>query len=625
MYKDLIKSELDKICASLTKEIPKYTVEHPVEEKFGDYATNIAMVMAGIMKKPPTAVAKEIAAKFPKLEFIERVEIEHPGFINFHLSKNALINQLQLILQQGENYGAHDLGKGKKVVLEHSAVNPNKALHIGHLRCACLGNACENMLEFLGYDVEVQYYVDDTGVQVAVSALGALDLDIEPETNEKFDHFAGRAYVEAMKKLENNKKLEKRRDAIIHELDKQEGDQLKFIKEFVSQVFKQNLKTIESFDIDYDVLVWESDIILSKFWSKAFEILKHCPDFYQVKAGENKGCWVLKGAADSQSNEESDHDKIIVKSNGVVTYTGKDIAYHLWKFNLLGLDFKYKKFPTDTQKKSLFTTAQDGKSMQKFGHADLVVNFIDLRQSYPQKVVKKSLCILGYHKESSNLRHVAYGIVSLSPRTAKALGVELKEGKTQYAMSGRSGTFVLVDDLLTLVKNKLKIKHRDAPQPDKIAAAAIKYLMLLQNPSNDIVFSYDKALDIYGNTGPYLQYAYTRGRSVLNKAAKMKKPVMFSEKFLDLHLSGEETRLLKWLIYFPETIIQAAGSYAPNLLCLYIYELASRFNTFYNKRPILNSKKGPLSSQFRVSLTGAVAQILGNGLKLLGIERLEKM
>jgi arginyl-tRNA synthetase len=625
MYKDLIKSELDKICASPTKEIPKYTVEHPVEEKFGDYATNIAMVMAGLMKKPPTTIAKEIAAKFPKLEFIERVEIEHPGFINFHLSKNALINQLQLILQQGENYGAHDLGKGKKVVLEHSAVNPNKALHIGHLRCACLGNACENMLEFLGYDVEVQYYVDDTGVQVAVSALGALDLDIEPETNEKFDHFAGRAYVEAMKRLENNKKLEKRRDAIIHVLDKQEGDQLKFIKEFVSHVFKQNLKTTESFDIDYDVLVWESDIILSEFWSKAFEILKHCPDFYQVKAGKNKGCWVLKGAAESQSNEETDQEKIIVKSNGVVTYTGKDIAYHLWKFNLLGLDFKYKKFPTDTQKKSLFTTAQDGKSMQKFGHADLVVNFIDLRQSYPQKVVKKSLDILGYHKESSNLRHVAYGVVSLSPRTAKALGVELKEGKTQYAMSGRSGTFVLVDDLLALVKNKLKIKHRDAPQPDKIAAAAIKYLMLLQNPSNDIVFSYDKALDIYGNTGPYLQYAYTRGRSVLSKAAKMKKSVVFSEKFHDLHLSEEETRLLKWLIYFPETIIQAASSYAPNLLCLYIYELASRFNTFYNKRPILNSKKGPLSSQFRVSLTGAVAQILGNGLKLLGIERLEKM
>lgn len=614
MYKEILKSELKKVIASLGAENDKFTVGRPADEKFGDYATNVAMLLTKELKKGPLDIAKEIAHKFPKLEFIERVEIEHPGFVNFHLKNEALIDNLNEIINKGSDYGRHTVENSEKIVLEHTAVNPNKALHIGHIRSACLGSACEKILKFLGHSVEVQYYVDDTGVQVAVSALGALEMDVDPKPNEKFDHFAGRAYVEAMKALEDNPKLEKKKEDLIKELDQQEGKNLRFIKEFVTNVINANLETANKFGIDYDVLVWESDIILGKFWDKAFEILKKCPNFYLAKTGKNKDCWVMKGLAENE--------KVIVKSNGVVTYTGKDIAYHLWKYNLLNNGFKFEKWPTEPSKRSLYTTSQKGKSNNNFGHADSVVNFIDIRQTFPQQIVKNALEILGFKKEAKNFKHIAYGVVSLNPKTARELGIETEEGKQQYAMSGRAGMVVLADDLLKLIMKKLKQKHREAPEPEKISAAAIKYLMLSHNTYSDIVFSYDKALDIYGNTGPYLQYAYARSRSVLRKA---KNKAEFDQKYLELRLSEQEISLLKWLIHFRETIMEAGKQYAPNLLCNYLFELSSRFNTFYNKRPILKSKKGPVSSEFRLLLTAATAQILEIGLNLIGLDRLEKM
>jgi len=625
MYKNLLKAELEKIIEKLGAEKVRFNVEKPAEEKYGDYATNLAMVLTKTLKKPPLEIAKDVLGKLKSLDFIERIELEPPGFINFYLKKDNFLANLGKILAEGEKYGSKTADRKTKIVLEHTAVNPNKALHVGHLRSACLGSACEKILEFLGSDVEVEYYVDDTGVQVAVSVLGALELDIEPSPREKFDHFAGRAYVEAMSHLEKNKKLEKRRDQLIGVLDRQEGPELKFIREFVENVIEANLATTQKFNIDYDVLICESDILLNHFWTQAFEILKQNPNFYLAEKGKNKGCWVMKGLADPATEAGAGNEKVIVKSNGVVTYTGKDIAYHLWKFNLLGADFKYKKWPTKTQSKPLYSTSQQGKKSGQFGRADSVVNFIDLRQAFPQQIVKKSLEALGYAKEAGRLKHVGYGVVSLAPKTARELGMELKEGKQQYAMSGRSGLVVLADDLLDLIVTKLKQKHRGVPQPEKIAAAAIKYLLLSHNPLSDIVFSYDRALDIYGNSGPYLQYTYARGRSVLRKAATLKKKAEFSKDFTELNLSTEESGLLQWLVYFSETVQEAGKQLAPNLLCNYLYELSSRFNTFYNKRPILKSKKGPQSVQFRLALTAAAIQLLGNGLDLLGIEKLEKM
>jgi arginyl-tRNA synthetase len=585
-------------------------------------------------------IAQDIVSKIPKMAEIERIGIESPGFINFYLKKENLTANLGKILKDGDKYGSSEIGNGKKIVLEHTDVNPNKALHIGHLRSACLGSACEKTLEFLGYKVETQYYVDDTGVQVAVSALGVLELDVDQKEDEKYDHYAGRAYVKAMEALEKNKKLapgslprrqagdrglEKKKEEIIATLDKQEGQSLDFIKKFINQVVKANLETTDLFGIDYDLLIWESDILKSKFWEKTFDLLKACPDFYQAKTGKNKGCWVLKMIDSPDLKNETNREKIIVKANGVVTYTGKDIAYHLWKYNLLGVDFKYAKWPTSNPKMNIWSTASIGKSNSNFGRAEKVINFIDSRQSYPQVVVKKSLDLLGFKKEAADLKHIAYGIVSLAPKTAKELGVEALEGKTQYAMSGRAGLAVLADDLLELVKTKLKQKHPDAPEPYQVASAAIKYLMLAYNPYSDLIFSYDHALDIYGNSGPYLQYSFARCNSVLKKAAKMKKRVEYSKDINEIDFTSHELVIMRWLIHFSETVSESGKQLAPNLLCNYAYELASRFNAFYNKRPILRSKKGTKVIQARLCLTAATAQVLRICLNLLGIKPVDKM
>ena len=532
MYKSKIRSEIEKVLDALqiTNKI-EFTVEKPAEERFGDYATNIALVLASKLKKSPLEIAKDVVSKLPKKAQIERVEIEAPGFINFYLTKKSLISNLENILKKGDKYGSSELGRGVKIVLEHTDVNPNKALHIGHLRSACLGSACAEILKFLGFKVETQYYVDDTGMQVAVSALGVLDLNIDQEEGEKYDHFAGRAYVAAMEALDKNKKfasrfdrgLEKKKEEIIAVLDKQEGQSLDFIKKFINQVLKSNLDTTDLFGINYDLLIWESDILKGKFWEKTFELLKACPNFYQAKKGKNKGCWVLK--TNKSTNQDEDSEKVIVKTNVVITYTGKDIAYHLWKYNLLGVDFKYAKWSGGNYKKSIWSTSWEGKSNNSFGQADKVINFIDSRQSYPQVVVKNSLVVLNHKKEADTLKHVGYGVVSLAPKTAKELGAEASLGKTQYAMSGRLGLAVLVDDLLDLVKAKLKQKYPKSPETEQVASAAIKYLMLAYNPYSDIVFSYEQALDINGNSGPYLQYAYARCNSVLKKATKVKKLV----------------------------------------------------------------------------------------------------
>ncbi len=620
MFKSSIKEELKKIITELNApEDVKFNIEKPVAEKFGDFSTNLAMVLAKELKMPPVEIAKIISTKFPILPFLERIEIEHPGFINFYLKKEALLLCLDKILTEGNSFGSSNIGAGEKIVLEHTNVNPNKALHVGHLRSTCLGSSCEKILEFLGYDVEVHYYVDDTGVQVAVTGLGLKELDVKEKKDEKFDHFAGRVYTQTMKLIAENKDLEKKQKEIIKILDKQqEGATLDFMKKFAKRILECNLETTYSFDVQYDLLVWESDIIKAGFFDKAFEIMKQNPNFYFSKKGKNKGCFVMK--------DQEEKEKVILKSTGEATYTGKDIAYHFWKFNLLGEDFKYKKWEGKSQqKKSLWTTSSDGKKSENFGKAQKVVNFIDVRQSFPQEMVNYALQTLGFTKEAQNMQHVGYGIVSLSPRTARVLGKETSLDKQQYAMSGRDGLFVLADDLLEMVQKQVWKKHSKSPAIEAISKSAIKYSMLNYNPYSDVVFSYDKALDIQGNSGPYLQYVFARCKSILKKAEKEGKKVYYSDKYAQIHLSDEEKSVLRYLYLFPQVIRRSGKNYSPSLLCNYLFKLGSRFNTFYAKHHVLEKGQDKLLTDFRILLVASTAQVLENGLKLLGIEPVEKM
>ena len=588
-------------------------VEWPAMEQHGDYSSNIAMVLAKKMKKSPLEIAKEIVRSLPKLDFVENVKIENPGFINFYLKKKNLVEALLKIPSKSDKL---DREKPGKIVLEHTNVNPNKALHIGHLRSACLGSACEKILEFMGADVETQYYVDDTGVQIATFYLGISELAVRRRENEKYDHYAGRAYVEAAHAIEKNKKILKMREKILKTLDNQEDQKAtEKIITAVEKTLKANLETASEFGIDYDLLVWESEVLKNKLWERALGLLSRMPVYYKAKSGKNKGCWVIKY---SDGNE-----KVLIKSNQTVTYTGKDVAYHLWKFNKLGVDFKYSQYPVKTQKKILWTTCEHGKKNDSFGKAKKVVNFIDVRQSYPQNAVKECLKSMNYSKEAENFHHVSYGVVSLSPKTARALGLENNREKNQHAMSGRLGLVVLVDDLLDLLETKIRQKHAQSPHPRKIAASALKYYMLKHNTFSDIVFDYEQALDLYGNTGPYLQYTGARMNSVLQKVKKMNR--VKGVNLEEYEPSSEEVALARWLVHFSEIAAESGKQFAPNLLCNYLFELAKRFNSFYNEKPIIQRAEGKSASRFRISLTRNSHRILSQGLTLIGVEVLDKM
>lgn len=606
------KSILEKLSgyfadAGFTDE--QINLERPLDEKNGDYSTNVAMVMAKKIGRNPREIAEEIISQTHFSDIFERVEVAGGGFINFYLSKKALADNISEIIEKKSDYGKTQTNSDKKVVLEHTNVNPNKALHVGHLRNACLGSAIERILESSGYDVEVQNYIDDTGVQVAGTALGLRELSPTQMEGEKFDHFASRVYVQAMEKIEQDPDFKGKQAEIIHALDKHEGEIAVYVKDLAKKILIENLKSMHEFEIDYDLLVWESDIIGFDFWLAAFELLKKSDKFYKAEDGKNAGCYVIDDVMGDQ--------KVIVKSNSVVTYTGKDIAYHLWKYNLLGKDFLYKKFEKTAQQKDLFTTDPDGEQSDKFGRADMVVNIVDVRQNFPQQAVKESLKALGYHDQSAKMNHVGYGVVNLSAKTAESLGVDTSSAQSSYAMSGRKGIGVLADSLLEEAIKLVKKNHPQTESAKQVALGAIKYYMLNYNPYSDIVFDFETALNIYGNSGPYIQYAHARCASLIQKASDRKE----GEPTVDFNEA--ELSLAKHLERYCDVITASGENFSPNLLCNYLFELAKKFNAFYATCQIINESDEVFSS--RMKLVRATKQILANGLGLLSISAPDKM
>lgn len=619
MFRDLIKEEIRRALQKFESPL-EIKVERPAESKFGDYSTNIAMLLAKDLKKSPLEIAKEILSEIPRQKFIQKITIETPGFINFYLKKEALTSRLTKIVENPEEYGSKPIDPKQKIILEHTDVNPNKPIHVGHLRSACLGDSSVRILKKTGNLTETQYYVDNTGVQVAVTLLGMRHLEklgIFQENNEKYDHFAGKVYAETVKKLLPLKKYEQEKLRILKDLDDSQSNSNKAYEDQINMILEGNLDTVNKFGIGFDLLVWESDILKAGFWQKTFEILKTNDNFYLSKRGKNKGCWVLK--------IESAQEKVILKSNGILTYTAKDIAYHFWKFGLIDTDFKYQKWQADRKEKPLWSTNWKGKSNDKFGKGTKVVNFIDVRQSFPQEVINYCLKTTSFEREAQNFHHIGYGLVSLSPKTARKLGVDDENLKTQYAMSGRKGLVITADDLLELVEKEIKKNHPKSSNLRSIAIGAIKYYMLRFNTFSDIVFDLNQALDLYGNTGPYLQYAFARAVNIIKKAKKARKKINFNPKLMaEIEFKAEERELMRQLIYYPEIVEEAANQFSPNIIANYLHELASRFNTFYTRLPVIKCNDEIVFSS-RFLMTQATAEVLRSGLDLLGIEALERI
>lgn len=615
----------------LRKEKIEGTLEAPPRAEFGDLATNICFQLAKKLKKSPQKIAEEIIKKIEirKDSLISKVEAKD-GYINFFFNWKRIQKELlKEILQNQENYGKPKISK-EFVMVEHTSVNPNKALHIGHARNACLGDCLTRLLKFCGHDVVIANYIDDTGNQIADIVVGFKFLNF-PEEKEgiKFDHYCGdEVYVKVNKIYKEKPELLKKRKFVIKMIEEGNNEIATYAKALAEKVLRSQLQTLWRLGIHYDLLNWESDIIHSKLWEKAFKLLKEKKYVYYATEGKNKGCWLFKLSHLPEFRGLETPDKILVRSDGTVVYAGKDIAYAMWKHGLLEHDFNYKKFIKQPNGTVLWeTTSEKGEAKHpKFNDVDTSINVIDVRQSHEQSIVATAVKIVG--KKKKEYIHYAYEVVSLSRNTAKKLGIEFDETKQFVHMSGRKGYFVNVDTLLDALFKKAyeetKRRNPDATEEflkqvaEAIAIGTLRYEMVKMTPEKLMVFDMDEALRLEGNTAPYLQYAHTRCCGILRKTGK------WNEQFEIDKITREEKKLVKKLLEFSEIVEKAARELRPNYICNYAYELATVLSEFYHVCPVIKAESKKIRD-FRLTLIKATQIILKISLNLLGIKALEKM
>lgn len=593
----------------------KILSEHPAHPEHGDYSSNVAMLLAKVVRKAPLQIAHELQQRIEQNGSVRglfsKVAAVPPGFLNFYVNWETWASG-----EYGEVSKPIDRGNKSKVLVEHTSINPNKAAHVGHLRNSCIGDSLSRMLAHAGHQVEVHNYIDDLGNQLADSVVGILHTQTK-ETFHRFGDFCWETYAKVNQAYKVQPELVEQRSTVLHALESGQTN-LAWLGDLVAErIVREQLEEMKQFGIHYDVLVWESSIVRAGFWDATFELLSQTNMFDMVTYGKLAGCWVLKnpeeGAEATEENTEYQGDKVLVRSNGILTYTAKDIAYHLWKFGVLKNDFVYKKWAD-----GLWSTASQG-SKKSIGHADIVINVIDYRQEYPQEMVKLALEVLGYSQQARQLKHVSYGVVSLSPETAAGLGIDISDGKSSYAMSGRQGIGIKVADLLGRMEKVIDAKRsrKAGISSRSIAAAAIRYYLLKYQLQTEVVFDLEQATEITGNTGVYLLYAYTRANSILGKAKKDSRLQKVEANFNGLLLEDQEYHLLRHMAYWPELLDNAIKQLAPSILCHYAFELASLFNHFYSVCPVL--KGSDESIAHRLWITQKYKHTLHQALEMLGM------
>jgi arginyl-tRNA synthetase len=613
-------------------------LEVPPRRELGDLASPAAMQLARALKRNPRAIAEELAAAIRRplpLDIVKDVKIQGAGYLNFYLDRPVLAAQLleAPLLQESPRAG--------KIIIEHTNINPNKAAHIGHLRNAVLGDVLGRALKSLGYPVEIQNYIDDTGVQLADVVVGFADLrgmslEEVAAVPEPFDFHCWDLYSEVGRWFEEDPERQKLRRETLHQLEIGQGERAGLGRFVARRIVGRHLATMRRLDIGYDLLTRESDILGLNFFAKAFEQLKESGAVHLEKEGKNKGCWVMPLSQAEEFAGLEDPDKVIVRSDGTVTYVGKDIAYQLWKFGLLGLDFGYRFW----REEGIWETVGQGvEGHPLFGRAQRVINVIDARQSYLQKIVRAGLQALGHPSEADRSIHFAYEMVSLSPATARQLGY-VGEGEEDKAleMSGRKGIGVKADDLMDQLfaksREEISKRNRELSEPEldslalQIATAALRFFMVKATTNRIIAFDFDEALSFEGETGPYLQYSLVRAKNIRRRLREEGLPddvqaedvarlpsQVFEEDLWDLFLAVAETG---------ELVEKGAESLELSLIARHALGLAQRFNALYHKHPILQEK----DESVRAARLATV-QVFRRGLEtlgeLLGIPIPEKM
>lgn len=609
-----------------------FNLTEPTREEFGDLSCNVAFLLTKQLQKSPHVIASMLVEQYHQFRktdsnsqsYISSVVAHESGYINFEANLALIGEEVISHILKNDNLRM-DIGKGKKVIIEHTSVNPNKALHVGHLRNVAIGDTIYRILRDTNHDVRVLNYVDDSGLQVADILVGFLFLKFPvtpPNNNIKFDTYCGNEiYVKVNELYEKDPTLVEKRKLLLKKLEQGDPEIISFASEITSKVLKDQLRTCWRMKARYDLLNFESHIIISKLWEKTFERMRNENIIIKETQGENAGCWVF--------GSDVEGIKIIVRSDGTATYIAKDIPYALLKVGTLEDQFRYQVFLKQWDNTTLWSSTTDDlneANQLNFFPAEDSITVIDNRQTRLQKIIKEILN--KFESNSNRYMHLAYGPVLLSNRTAKDLGME-SENQKSVQMSGRKGVFVDADFVLDTLYRKAKeetikrnpdITGKDLERTsEEIAISAMRYSLIKNDLEKELKFDMIDSLSLDGNSGPYLQYAYARCCRLIEKSN-------INSFSGDASLLSDpiEYRLIKHLSKYALSIEDTIKNMEPKLIALYAYELATMFNLFYEKLPILKESDAELS-QARISLVEAIRKILKIFISFVGIIPLERM
>jgi len=600
---------LEDAFSQLSWEAPEnleQTIEEPPDETLGDLASTVCFELAKKLHKSPAELAKNLAEAIKPAGMVARVEAIG-SYVNFFVNISKLTDlTLQTIEKSDAEYGHLAIGRGQKIIIEHTSVNPTKPLHIGHGRNAVIGDTVARIMRALGYDVEVQNYIDDLGLQVAQTLLAWQIIPKKPRG--KFDHVLGCIYVDISQRIQQQPQLEEQVRQILEQLERGEGENAQLAKRLSESCVRANLETTDRLNIGYNLLTWESDIARSGMLKEALDRLRETP--YVTKGtGEHAGTLILK------LSKFGVEDKVLVRSDGTAVYTARDIAYQLWKFGKTKAGLLFKPHSKRVDGMTTYTTSKKGKQIKKFGNADKVINVVGSEQKFPQQVVFLALKALGLKNEYKNSYHLAYE------------HVWLPSGK----FSGRRGTWMghSVDDVIegAVERAYAEVEKRNSKASDTfkrraaeiVGTGAVRYSLIQTSPDKKVVFKWEDALNFERNSAPAIQYSHARACSILRKAKRRG-----GKHGADILKRPEEQTLIKLLAKLPEVVRTAGEKLQPNLPAIYAAELALGFNKFYEVAPVIDAETPGLKAA-RLRLVNCIRIVLRNALEVLGITAPERM
>ena len=643
-----IRQIVNKALLDLEYEKIEYDVSEPPKTEFGDLTTNIAFLLSKRIHKKPNEIAKELVSNsinfqlknIGKDSLILNANAHISGHINFNINY-AIFNKFLLKLVTQKDLLLPPSGLNKQIVIEHTSVNPNKALHIGHLRNVIIGDSLYRLFKLTNHKTIVLNYIDDSGVQIAdlIVAFKFAGFSENVQANIKFDQYCGEIYVRMNELYKTNLELIEKRKLVIKEIEQGNTELALFTQYIVEKIVKQQLKSCWRIQSRYDLLVIESQILLSKLWEKTFSLLKEKNIIYYSTKGKNMNCWVLR--------DEHNEEKVIIRSDGTATYIAKDISFAVWKLHLVDDPFTYNKFSLQWDKSILWKTMLKPEHIDNSFHQqselffmedrpNKVITVIDSRQARLQNIISTVLRDID-PKINNTYIYLGYETVALSPNSVQDIGVELdKITKKIIHMSGRKGIFINVDTILDKLHQKAcyEVRKRNPDFDDTtiseiaegIAVSAIRYNLLRQDIDKMITFDMEEALNLDGDTSLYLQYSFARAMRILEKGNGSLEECINEKKAnirCDLLNHTIETDLIKEISKFNIIIEEALNSLNPKVITKYANRISTKFNSFYENVPVLGAEL--ILKLSRLVLVKVFVNVLANLFKILGIESFSRI